>query len=71
MNATLVQKTKSDSENNENSVVEGVFICINCGSIHSTVLKKVVYCRDCRSFRLITKKTYEGSVYAGHFDDDD
>jgi DNA-directed RNA polymerase subunit RPC12/RpoP len=60
MNALLVQKTKSESENNENSVVEGVFICINCGSIHTTVMKKAVYCRDCRSFRLITKKTQEG-----------
>ncbi len=71
MNASLVQKTKSDWGNNENSIVEGVFICINCGSIHSTILKKAVYCRDCRSFRLITKKTQEDSVYSGHFDDDD
>ncbi len=71
MNASLVGKTKSDLENNENLVVEGVFICINCGSIHSTVLKKAVYCRDCRSFNLITKKAHEGPVYTGHFDDDD
>jgi len=71
MNASLVQKTKSDSENNENSIVDGVIICINCGSIHSTILKKAVYCRDCRSFRLITKKSIKGPVYAGHFDDDD
>ncbi len=71
MNALLVQKTKSESENNENSVVDGVFICTNCGSVHSTILKKAVYCRDCRSFRLITKKTHEGPVYVGHFDDDD
>ncbi len=71
MNALLVQKTKSESENNENSVVEGVFICINCGSVHSTILKKAVYCRDCRSFRLITKKTQEGPAYTGHYDDDD
>jgi len=71
MNASLVQKTKSDLGNNENLVVEGVFICINCGSIHSTVLKKAVYCRDCRSFSLFTKKAHEGPVYTGHFDDDD
>jgi hypothetical protein len=32
MNASLVGKTKSDLGNNENSIVEGVFICINCGS---------------------------------------
>ena len=70
MNASLVQKTKSDLGNNENSVV-GVFIWINCGSIQSTILKKAVYCRDCRSFSLITKKTHEGPVYTGHFDDDD
>ena len=71
MNASLVLKTKSDLGNNENSVVDGVFICINCGSIQSTILKKAVYCRDCRSFSLITKKTHEGPVYTGHFDDDD
>ena len=70
MNASLVQKTKSDLGNNENSVV-GVFIWINCGSIQSTILKKAVYCRDCRSFSLITKKTHEGPEYTGHFDDDD
>ncbi len=71
MNASLVQKTKSDLGNNENSVVDGVFICINCGSTHSTILRKAVYCRDCRSFILFTKKTQEGLVYTGHFDDDD
>jgi len=71
MNASLVLKTKSDLGNNENSVVDGVFICINCGSIQSTILKKAVYCRDCRSFSLIKKKTHEGPVYTGHFDDDD
>jgi ribosomal protein L40E len=71
MNASLVGKTKSDLGNNENSIVEGVFICINCGSVHSTILKKAVYCRDCRSFSLITKKTQEGPAYTGHYDDDD
>ena len=71
MNASLVGKTKSDLGNNENSVVEGVFICINCGSIHSTVLKKAVYCRDCRNFSLFKKKTHEVPAYTGHFDDDD
>ncbi len=71
MNASLVWKTKFDLGNNENSIVEGVFICINCGSTHSTILKKAVYCRDCRSFRLFTKKAHEGPVYTGHFDDDD
>ncbi len=71
MNASLVGKTKYDLGINENSVVEGVFICINCGSTHSTVLKKAVYCRDCRSFSLFMKKTHEGPEYTGHFDDDD
>ena len=71
MNDSLVMKAKSNSENNENSVVDGVFICINCGSTHSTILKKAVYCRDCRSFRLFTKKIQEGPVYTGHYDDDD
>jgi len=71
MNASLLQKTKCDLENIKNTVVEGVFICINCGSKYSTVLKKAVYCRDCRNFRLFRKKTQEGPAYTGHFDDDD
>ncbi len=71
MKTSLVTKTESDSKNNGNSVVDGVFICVNCGSTHSTILNKAVYCRDCRSFRLFTKKTQEGLVYSGHYDDDD
>lgn len=71
MKTLLVTKTESDSKNNGNSVVDGVFICINCGSTHSTILKKAVYCRDCRSFRLFTKKIQDGPVYTGHYDDDD
>ncbi len=71
MNGFVIEKTKSDSENNVKSVAEGITICINCGSIHSTILKKALYCRDCRDFRLFTKKTQEGPVDTGHYDDDD
>ncbi len=71
MNASFAVKPKSDLGNKENSVVDGVFICINCGSEHSTILKKAVYCRECRSLKLFTKKIHEGPVYTGQFDDDD
>ena len=71
MKATFAKTPKSDLGANENSVVDGVFICIECGSKHSTILKKAVYCRECRSLRLFTQKTQEGPVYTGHYDDDD
>ncbi len=71
MNATCVQNTKSAPKLSENSTVEGIFICVNCGSIHTTILKKAIYCRECRNLQLFTKKTQEGPVYIGDFDDDD
>jgi DNA-directed RNA polymerase subunit RPC12/RpoP len=71
MNATCMQNTKPAPKLPENSTVEGIFICVNCGSIHTTILKKAIYCRECRNLQLFTKKTQEGPVYIGDFDDDD
>jgi len=40
--------------------VEGIRVCIECGSPSTTVLTKAIYCRDCRSFKLFRKrKPYE------------
>ena len=71
MNAIYVQNTKSAPKLPENSAVEGIFICVNCGSIHTTILKKAIYCRECRNLQLFIKKTPEGPAYTGDFDDDD
>ena len=72
MNATSVLDTKLAPNPPKNSTVEGIFICVKCGSIHTTILKKAIYCRECRKLRLFTKKTQEGPAYtAGNFDDDD
>jgi len=71
MNATCAQNTKSTPKLPENSTVEGIFICVNCGSIHTTILKKAIYCRECRNLQLFIKKTLEGPAYTGDFDDDD
>ncbi len=71
MNATCVQNTKSTPKLPENSTVDGIFICVNCGSIHATILKKAIYCRECRNLQLFTKKTQKGLAYTGDFDDDD
>ena len=71
MDATCLLDTKPTHESPENSTVEGVFICVKCGSIHTTILRKAIYCRDCRSLQLFTKKTQEGPVYTGQLDDDD
>ena len=71
MNAKYVLDTKSAPKVPKKSTVEGVFICVNCGSIHTTILKKAIYCRECRNLQLFTKKTQKGPVYIGDFDDDD
>ena len=71
MNASYLLETKSAPKVPDNSTVEGIFICVKCGSIHTTILKKAIYCRECRNFQLFTKKTQEELAYTGDFDDDD
>ncbi len=40
--------------------VEGIMVCIECGSPNTTILTKAIYCRDCRGFKLFRKrKPYE------------
>ncbi len=36
--------------------VEGIMVCIECGSPNTTILTKAIYCRDCRSFKLFRKR---------------
>jgi len=71
MDASYVLETKSAPKPPKNSTIDGILICVNCGSIHTTILKKAIYCRKCRTFQLFTKKTQEVPVFSGHFDDDD
>ncbi len=71
MNASYALDKKSALGIPKNSLVEGIFICVNCGSIHTTILKKAIYCRECRNLQLFTKKNQKGPAYTGDFDDDD
>jgi len=71
MDAYYALETKSAPKAPKNSTVEGISICVNCGSIHTTILKKAIYCRECRNLQLFTKRNPEGPSYDGHFDDDD
>ena len=71
MDTSYVLETKSAPQVPKNSTVDGIFICVNCGSIHTTILKKAIYCRNCRSLQLFIKKTQEGPAYTPGFDDDD
>jgi ribosomal protein L40E len=52
--APLLLEQKHD-ENNEKTV-EGIMICIKCGSQNTTNLTKVIYCRDCRIFKLFGRR---------------
>jgi len=36
--------------------VEGIRVCIECGSPNTTILTKAIYCRDCRSLKLFRKR---------------
>ena len=36
--------------------VEGIMVCIECGSPNTTILTKVIYCRDCRRFKPFIKR---------------
>ncbi len=36
--------------------VEGIMVCIECGSTNTTILTKTIYCRDCRSFKIFRKR---------------
>ena len=71
MDASYELETKSASELPKKSTVDGILICVKCGGIHTTILKKATYCRECRNLQLFTKKTTEGPAYTGNYDDDD
>ncbi len=71
MDASYVLETQSAPKVPNNSTVDGIFICVKCGSIHTTILKKAIYCRECRTLQLFTKKTQKGPSYTPGFDDDD
>ena len=36
--------------------VEGIRVCIECGSPDTTILTKAIYCRDCRTFKPFRKR---------------
>jgi ribosomal protein L40E len=47
---------KEKHEETCEKAVEGIMICIECGSPNTTVLTKAIYCRDCRGFKLFRKR---------------
>ncbi len=47
---------KEKHEETCEKAVEGIMVCIECGSPNTTNLTKVIYCRDCRSFKLFRKR---------------
>ncbi len=47
---------KEKHEETHEKAVEGIMVCIECGSPNTTILTKAIYCRDCRSFKLFRKR---------------
>ena len=47
---------KEKPEETHEKIVEGIMICIKCGSPKTTILTKAIYCRDCRIFKLFRKR---------------
>ena len=52
MNSVELEFAHLVPENNKKFAVDGVTICIDCGSGETTILTFGMYCRICRSFRL-------------------
>jgi len=58
----------------EKFVNNRVKICCECGSLKTTILTRVIYCRSCRSFRSLKKGKFElipPLENYERFDDDD
>ena len=47
---------KEKPEETHEKTVEGIMVCIECGSQSTTILTKAIYCMDCRSFKLFRKR---------------
>ena len=47
---------KEKPEETHEKAVEGIRVCIECGSPNTTILTKVIYCRDCQSFKPFRKR---------------
>ncbi len=47
---------KEQPEETHEKTVEGIMVCIECGSPNTTILTKTIYCRDCRSFKTFRKR---------------
>jgi len=47
---------KEKHEETIQNPVEGIMVCIECGSPNTTILNKAIYCRDCRNFKVFRKR---------------
>jgi len=52
--APLLLEEKHDE--NPEKTVDGVMVCIECGSPKTTILTKAIYCMDCRIFKLFRQR---------------
>ena len=56
----MAQLQFKEKHEESEKAVEGIRVCIECGSPKTTILTKAIYCRDCQSFKLFRKrKPYE------------
>ncbi len=51
----LLQLKEKPEETCEKTV-EGIRLCIECGSPNTTILTKAIYCRNCRNLKLFRKR---------------
>ena len=52
---TQLQLKEKHEEANE-TPVEGIMVCIECGSPNTTILTNSIYCRDCRNLKLFRER---------------
>ena len=57
LNALMMAQLQLNEKHEEpETAVEGIRVCIECGTPNTTILTKAIYCRDCRSFKLFRKR---------------
>jgi len=56
-----LQLKEKHEESNENPV-EGIRVCIECGTPNTTILTKAIYCRECRIFKPFRKRKSTNTV---------
>ena len=57
----ITDDNKLHEESRERFAVDGLLICVDCGSTNTVLLEKGIHCNECESF-LINQKYYHPTL---------